>query len=146
MIHSTVHRRQVWLKDIQDGQRRALSSPGVAPSLPAAQVLRIPPRTTAWASTHMAAGQQAPMNRGFSEEVAQCAHDKLLPLSVRASGRSSQTTCKKDTCDTVVHGSPLISVFLTYLFDHKQRTPATIERYRIAIAGALKHWAGVNFV
>ena len=58
--------------------------------------------------------------------------------------RIFQRWCEDRSTDPWQATVPLIADFLNYLYDTQKLQPSTIDGYRVAIAGALKHHQGSN--
>jgi len=95
----------------------------------------------------MARGKQALIAKGYSDSVASwiCEPQVKSTRAIYASKwKLYKEYCVPRKLDPEKVSAPQLGDFLTYLFDDKQMMPATIEGYRTAIAGALKHQSGVN--
>jgi len=95
----------------------------------------------------MARGKQALIAKGYSDSVASriCEPQAKSTRAIYDSKwKLYKEYCVPRKLDPEKVSAPQLGDFLTYLFDEKQMMPATIEGYRTAIAGALKHQSGVN--
>ena len=99
-----------------------------------------PPRVSQ--SARLVAEKQALRDRGFSSAAAQriVAPQRASTLSVyEGKWKVFVDWCGQRGDDPFQASSPLVADFLLYLFRVRQLKPATIEGYRTALAGALRH-------
>jgi len=126
---------------------RASPPPSVEEPAPPTQDGAVPQGPGIVEPSRMAVGKRALMDRGFSEEVANrvCAPQADSTRAVyEGKWRIFKKYCEDKDIDPFKASPPQIGDFLTYLFDKKDMMPSTIEGYRTAIAGALKHQTGIN--
>ena len=98
-------------------------------------------------STRLAVGFQALRHAGYSDTVAQRISAPQAPATLdQYQGKWKVFTeyCERQNIDPYQATVPEIAEFLNFLFDSKGLKPATIDGYRVAIAGALKHHRGIN--
>jgi len=125
--------------------------PGTATAVdhpsPPAQGRPVSPEPGGVASTRLAAGQQALRDAGFSATVAQriSAPQARSTLDLyQGKWNIFSTYCRERDISPLNASVPQIADFLNHLFEDKGYKPSTIDGYRVAIAGALKHLRGVN--
>jgi len=98
-------------------------------------------------SSRLVAGQQALRDAGFSETVARrivAPQAKSTLDQYQGKWKVFEQYCRERGLDPWEVTVPQIADFLSHLFDTQGLKPSTIDGYRVAIAGALKHKRGVN--
>lgn len=87
------------------------------------------------------------MSQGYSARVAEriCEPQSQSTRDLyQGKWRIFVSYCEDKGIDPWQASLPQISEFLSYLFDVKKMMPTTVDGYRTAIAGALKHSRGYN--
>ena len=120
----------------------SIQASSTAQTVEATQNVSVPPNARIPQSARLAAEKHALQQRGFSQATLEriVAPQRVSTLAVyEGKWRLFSTWCDQRKSDPVQASVPLIADFLLHLFRDKGLAPATIDGYRSAIAGALKH-------
>jgi len=93
----------------------------------------------------MARGKEALVAQGYSERVAEriCEPQAQSTKDIyQGKWKLFTQYCAEKGIDPWEVSVPQLGDFLTYLYDIKNMMPSTIDGYRTAIVGALKHVRG----
>lgn len=107
----------------------------------------VPPQPPGVESARLALGKQTLQAAGFSATVAQRIVAPQAQSTLDAyegKWRVFERYCKDKGLDPLEVSVPQVADFLNHLFDEQGLKPSTIDGYRVAIAGALKHKRGIN--